>query len=272
MRVQSENFGNMRAIRFQMLTKQYIYPTHLHQYAELVIPLEGDLTVTVDGRMELLKAGKAAFICPFQPHSYHSSVVNKLALFVFSASMLSDFFTVFDGMVGNRTVFDPSEATLDAFKKRIYENPDFDLYDAKGCLYLALGDYLRGTELIPGFEDNNIAARVVSYINENITEKITLTDIARSVGYNPNYLSGCLQKIFGMNLCTLIASIRADKAKYLLWESEKTGLEICFECGFGSERSFHRQFKAITGKTPKEYKSQYVAKSESINRGIIKYF
>jgi len=270
MRVQSQNFGSARAIRFQMLKKRYIYPTHVHQYAELVIPLEGDIIIRISDRAELLSPGKAAFVHPFQAHSYYSEVVNKLAIFVFSPSMLPDFFKTFDGKVGNRAVFTASESTLDSFATRIYSNPDFDLYDAKGCLYLMLGDYMKQVEPMPGLESDTIAVKVVNYINENITDDITLTSIALAIGYNPNYLSGCIQRIFGMNLRSLIASIRTDKAKYLLWETDKTGLEICFECGFGSERSFHRQFKDNTGKTPKEYRSQYAG--GKIMHGTIKYF
>ena len=99
-----------------------------------------------------------------------------------------------------------------------------------------------------------MATAIVSYVREHLAEEITLTEIAKSLGYNPNYLSKCISDIFETNLCTLIANIRVDKARYLLYETDKTGLEICYDCGFGSERSFHRQFKSITGRTPKEYR------------------
>lgn len=40
----------------------------------------------------------------------------------------------------------------------------------------------------------------------------------------------------------------------MLSETKKSSLEIALECGFGSERNFNRQFKNITGLTPKQYK------------------
>lgn len=269
-RIQSQNFGNERAVRFQMLDKVYNYPNHIHQYAELVIPLEGELLITVDGNEERLSPGDAAFVFPFQTHSYSSKERNKLAIIVFSPSILPDFFSGNSGMVGELATFTPQTLTIDAFRNKIFDNKDFSLFDIKGCLYLMLGDFTENVHLKKSTGKSDISVCLVEYINRNITEEITLSDIASELGYNPNYLSRKIQEIFGMNLCNLIANIRADKAKYLLYETNKTGLEICYECGFGSERSFHRQFKAITGKTPKEYRSGI--KIERMNHGILKHF
>ena len=269
-RIQSQNFGTERAVRFQMLNKRYIYPTHMHQYAELAICLGAPLKITVDGHTEELTKGNAAFVFPFQPHSYHSSCINDLALFVFSPSMIPDFFNNTTDKVGVGSVFTPKESTILMLRDRIFEKGDFELFDIKGCIYLMLSDFLENTELCESSQDSSIAVGVVDYVNKHITEKITLQNIAKALGYNPNYLSQRIGDLFGINLCSLISNIRADKAKYLLIETKKAGLEICYECGFGSERSFHRQFKEITGCTPKEYRAKYaVAK---INRGIIKYF
>ena len=270
-RVQSQNFSDERVVRFQLLNKVYTYPAHLHQFAELVIPLEESLEITVEEHTESLKPGNAAFIFPFQPHSYKSSKVNKLAIFVFSPYMIPDFFAKTDKQVGTRAVFTPKESTLLMFRDRIFAKNDMELFDIKGCIYLMLSDFLESVELCESSAKSEIATRVVSYIREHITDEITLPDIAKFLGYNQNYLSKCISDIFETNLCTLIANIRVDKARYLLFETDKTGLEICYDCGFGSERSFHRQFKAITGRTPKEYRNLFNSRGK-INQGMMKYF
>ena len=269
--IQSQNFSTESAVRFQLLKKVYAYPKHIHQFAELVIPLENELEITVDGKSEILNVGDAGFVFPFQPHSYESKKVNKLALFVFSPYVIPDFFSKTENQVGTRAVFKPRESTLEMFKSRTLDKIDFDLFDIKGCMYLILSDFLEQVELCDSPAINEIAVSVVNYIQENLTESITLSAIAKSLGYNPNYLSQCISEIFGMNLRTLIASIRSDKARYLLYETDKTGLEICYECGFGSERSFHRQFKAVTGRTPKEYR-EFIKHRGKIGRGVVKYF
>ena len=270
-RVQSQNFSNERVVKFQMLEKVYSYPKHIHQFAELVIPIENELEISVEGKREILKPGDAAFVFPFQPHSYKSSKVNKIAIFVFSPYIVPDFFNKTDKKVGTRAVFTPKESTLAMFRDRIFGKEDMELFDIKGCIYLMLNDFLESVELCESPAKNEIATGVVSYIRENLTENITLSQIAKTLGYNPNYLSQCISDVFGTNLCSLIANIRVDKARYLLFETDKTGLEICYECGFGSERSFHRQFKAITGRTPKEYRNFFESRAK-IRHGTIKYF
>ncbi|MBP3308579.1 MAG: helix-turn-helix domain-containing protein [Clostridia bacterium] len=269
-RVQSQNFGTERIVRYQLLTKVYTYPSHLHQFAELLIPLENELDVHADGRCQSFGPGQAAFISPFQTHGYVSNKVNKVAILVFSPYLVPDFFKLIDGKVGQSAVFTPKKSTLDVLNERLIGKDDFDLFEIKGLIYLFLNDYLEQTALKDAPQTTDISARIVEYITDHITDDITLDAIARVLSYTPNYLSSRIKEIFGMNLCSLIASIRCDKARYLLHETNKTGAEICYECGFGSERSFLRQFKAMTGRTPKEYRSMF--NGGKIRRGILKRF
>lgn len=271
-KTQSQDFSSERVIKFHILRKKYTYPKHLHQFAEIVIPIEGALDVYVDSRCETIDVGQAALILPFQTHEFKSNTVNKLAIFAFSPSVIPDFFSVISGRIGERTVFVPKPETLELFQERIFSNTnDIDLFNTKGAMYLILNDYICDVPLRQSSDMNDISATVVKYINAHIREEIALADIADLLGYNPNYLSSKIQELFNMNLPTLIASIRSDKAKNLLFETNKTGLEICYECGFGSERSFHRQFKAITGSTPKEYRKNLVNRN-NFDSGFIKYF
>ena len=197
-------------------------------------------------------------------------MINRLAILVFAPSLIPDFFRQTAGKTGDGAVFSPSAATLAAFRERVFAPGDFSLLDVKGAIYLALGDFMKGATLRDSTKETELPGAIVGYINEHLTDAITLRDLARELGYHPNYLSGKIHEVFGLSLPSLIASIRADKAKYLLFETNKTGLEICYECGFGSERSFHRQFKAMTGRTPKEYRAGI--HPGRIDRGVIKYF
>lgn len=271
MQIQSQNFSSAPEIRYQLIETQYRLLTHIHQFAELVVLLEGELDVTVDGTTERMIPGQAAFVFPFQPHGYRSEVKNKLALILFSPSLIPNFFRETAGTVGERSVFTPSDSTFAALNKKIISAPDLTLSGVKGCLYLALDDFVCATPMKKASSESNMSAGVVSYINEHMTEDLTLNSIAAALGYSPKYLSNCIGKLFGMNLRTLIAAIRVNKAKYLLRETDKTGLEIMAECGFGTERSFHRQFKAVLGRTPKYIREKYYSGSK-IDQGIVKKF
>lgn len=270
MRIQGDNFGKELTFKHQLHEKIYTYPTHIHQFAELIFMLDGELTITVDGKSEKLTPGDAALVLPFQTHKFYSRSVIKSAMYLFSPSMTPSFFESLDGKVGSCAVFKPSEATKQHFENKIKNEADLSLYSVKAFLYLAFSDFLASNELRESIDDTPVASKVATYMNEHYAEPITLTSVATAIGYSPNYLSHCIKSTFNLNFCSLLASLRVDKARFLLAETGKNCIEICYECGFGSERSFHRQFKSVTGKTPSDYRESYAC--SGIRRPKVVFF
>ena len=54
LRVQKNNFSNENTIKYEVVKRKYNYVPHIHQFAELMIPLKGSLSVTVNGVTETL--------------------------------------------------------------------------------------------------------------------------------------------------------------------------------------------------------------------------
>lgn len=257
MRIMGNNFGSRAAFQYQLYNKIYKVSDHIHQYAELIFMIEGEMRITVDDRVEYIKAGEAAFIFPFQTHKMSSKSVNKLAMYLFPESTIMSFMKKYEGMVGERAVFKPSESTLAVFREKILNNDDLTLYSVKGFLYLALSDYISEISFKKSIGGTNVVSKVIAYMNEHFTEPITLDSVAAALGYSANYLSHCIQKLYGLNFCTILASLRIERARYLVTSSDSTLSEICYECGFGSERTFLRQFKSIMGFSPSEYRKRF---------------
>ena len=256
MHVQKNNFGNENSFAYQFRNESYNFPQHIHQFAELTLMLEGELDITVGSRTERLKAGQFAFIVPLQMHSYHSEEKNRLIIYTFSPSLASEFFGSAGTMVGDKTVFDASPATLKLFRDRLQNESDLSQYSVRAFIYSMLCDFNSQVSLTEGMTDSGVLNKLIACMNENFKEPLSLTDIARKVGYSANYLSHCITKNFGFNYCTLLACLRVEHAKSLLLQTNSSILEISLECGFGSERSFHRQFKAITGFSPSTYRAE----------------
>ncbi len=270
MRVQGDNFGDDIVFKHQIHEKVYTYPAHVHQFAELIYLLEGELIVTVDGKAQSVHPGEAVFIFPFQTHKFYSPAKVKAAMYLFSSSLLPLFFNQNDGKIGERAVFIPSEATKMHLKDKILTGGDLSVYSVKAFLYLSVGDFLSQNKLIDGFADTTVAAKVATYVNKHFQEPISISTVAAAIGYSPNYLSHCIQRLFNLNFCSLLACLRVDRARKLLVETNKSCIEICYECGFNSERTFHRQFKSITGKTASDYRANYFCKA--ITRPKVEYF
>ena len=260
-RIQVENFGDkVRSIRYSTVEKNYTYALHMHQFIEIFVLLEGELKITVDDRTETIRAGQCAIIFSYQPHKYYSKMQNKARILLFSQAIMPDFYKTVHGMFADKCVFTPDEKTMAFLQSRIFDAKNILIYDIKGALYFLLSDFLKQATLIPSSKKAILPERIMSYIIEHLSEDITLEALAKNLGYTPHYLSGIINSIFDMNFSKVIACVRVDKARRLLRETDKTRTEICYECGFGSERSFHRQFKEITTRTPEEYRNIFLGK------------
>ena len=261
LRIQVENFGDkVRSIRYSTVEKNYTYALHMHQFIEVFVLLEGELEITVDDKAEMMKAGQCAVIFSYKPHKYYSKMHNKARIFLFSQAIIPDFYKTVRGMLSDKCVFTPQKSTMNFLKSQIFDLENVSLYDIKGGLYFLLGDFLKQRTLTPTSKKAILPEGIMNYIIEHLSEDITLEAIAKNLGYTPHYLSGIINNIFDMNFSKVVACVRVDKARRLLRETDKTRAEICYECGFGSERSFHRQFKEITTCTPEEYRALFLGK------------
>ena len=239
-----------------MIERRYHFAMHIHQFAELVIPLSGELTVHIEDRDEILHPGEAAFIFPFQPHGYDSSCKNKLAIFVFSPAFIADFFTALDGSVGTKAVFTPRKSTLRLYEK-IIENHDFDLFLTKGYFHLTISDFLSCVPLTKNSKRFDISATVIDYIEKHLTDNISVSDIANRIGYSTSFTSKQIKKLFGVNLSSVVSAIRIDHSIEYLWRTDKSITEIAALCGFKSQQGFNRQFKELIGHTPSHYRASF---------------
>ena len=270
LRVQTLNFDNNRSVKFERIKRKYHYNMHIHEFAELVFPIEGEISLFADGREEILKPGMAAFIFPFQPHGYSSKQYNDIAISVFSPAIAPDFFKNTDGRRGLKSTFTPEKHTLKVFETKIFNSCDFELFEIKGAIYLALGDYISQTELSSDSKNYDIASSIINYIKDHLTDDINIKNLSEHLGYSRSFVSGRIKKIFGINLSSIVSAARLEKAINLLCLTKNTSIEIANMCGFGSQQSFNRRFKELVGQTPSEYRKR--AKISNQEDIIIKYF
>ena len=262
--VQVSNFGFESALRCTTKNGQYFIGEHIHQFSEMVLVRDGELEVTVDGKTETAKAGDIIFITPFRQHSFATPVYSKLWLAVFSNDFISD--PGADSTmhyIGERSVFTPSRVLLDFLSDKLIDSSErFIIYDAriyrsmKAAIYAVYEEY---TRTVPSSEpflqsQSSVIFKTLRHLSTHFKEKISLASVGKVLGYNPEYISHCLSEIKDMNFRYLLNSFRIDYAKNLLLSTKRTVEDIALESGFSSERSFHRTFYSMIGKTPGEYK------------------
>ena len=227
---------------------------HLHPSAELLLVTKGELTISVIGKPdEIIREGNCALIFPLQSHAYDRPAGTEYFRFNFSPSLLQSFFNPIKGYIGDKSVFPISLAEYEHFFDTV-RTGTVTTFKVKGFLYNIIADYCRSVTLIKKQNDNSIIQKVIEYIEEHKSEKITIADTALALGYNDKYLSRTINEAAGFGFSTLLSTMRMETARNLLKNTQRTIVDIAIECGFGSERNFYRAFKEFTGYTPNEYR------------------
>ncbi|MGP4038771.1 helix-turn-helix domain-containing protein [Gracilibacillus sp. D59] len=117
-------------------------------------------------------------------------------------------------------------------------------------LYQRLND---DTEFSPGTLS---VKQVCQYINENISEDITLSQCADMVNLTPSYLSRLFKKEVGINFRDFVLRRKVEKAKSICIESDTRVSEIAEAIGY-SERNLNRLFQRYVKMTISQYKKEH---------------
>ncbi len=97
--------------------------------------------------------------------------------------------------------------------------------------------------------------RVQKYIITNLTEDLTLEQLASVAETSPQHLSRLFKKECGMTITDYIRKQKIGEAKWMLQSSDNPIYEIAEALGFSSQNYFCNVFRKETGMTPSEFKS-----------------
>ena len=95
----------------------------------------------------------------------------------------------------------------------------------------------------------------LDYIQQNITEKITISDIARATGYAGYYISSLFRKELSVGIGDYVKRQKIEYAKLLLKNSDTDISEIAERLHFSTPSYFSAIFKEYAGVTPSEYRA-----------------
>lgn len=256
MKYQLENFNGSYDFR-SGYHEDWQMEAHIHEYCELLYCQRGTSEVIVNGKQIQLPAGHLVWIPPNCVHQYRCEGANVVCA-VFSHDLIPLYFA----QVGQaRPTIVP--VALSDMEQVIIRFPELDKGERlliSGYLNLICARVLQQAKLERKEDlDGVLYQKVVSYLAEHFREEITLEGLGSIFGYNEKYLSHCLHSLTGVHFTRLLAMYRVEYAKKLLAERKSSIGRIAMECGFSAVNTFNRNFKAITGLTPSEYKMQIYA-------------
>jgi len=102
-----------------------------------------------------------------------------------------------------------------------------------------------------------IIRHVTEYVEQNISKKILLKDLAAVAGMSPNYFHRVFTKTMGMTPNAFIISKKMSKARELLATTGDTIATISEKCGFDNVAYFSYVFRRYSGITPSAFRIAY---------------
>lgn len=247
-----ESFHSMEEDEFRISLGEGIdFPLHLHRAFEFFVQKEGETRVCIDEKMYNLRAGEAVLIFPFQIHSYTCKVVGKFEILFFSPDIVMTFYNHMKNLV-------PVDNKIQMFS--MPEPCADNIYLKKAYAYHVCGMFAQNREYEKVSKGGHaVLAQLLLYANENFRTKCMLRDICTEIGYDYVYISKFFKRAVGIPFRRYVNLLRIRESQYLLKSSSQGMIEIAYESGFSSLRDFDRQFVAIVGCTPTEYRKNHLS-------------
>ncbi|NET02376.1 MAG: helix-turn-helix transcriptional regulator [Sphaerospermopsis sp. SIO1G2] len=96
--------------------------------------------------------------------------------------------------------------------------------------------------------------KIMEYIDTHLDSEIRLTNLAELLDMSQFHFSRLFKQSMGISPHQYLIQQRVERAKKFLQQTDLSIVEISLECGFSSHSHLTKQFRQLTGMTPKVYR------------------
>lgn len=234
------NFENM--VRCERRTYQAQLQTHQHAYAQLILPVQGVLAVTVESKVLKHDQQMVIYVPPDSLHSFYADSSNQFLVWDIPVMYIHQ-------NLENLPLSQPVDNRWNALRELILTEvgPDYPNSDQR------LLDLLRYTM---GLLKQKSQPDSLTYILEHYHQPLTIEELAAVEYYNPSYFCEWFQKQFGISPMAYIRNLRLEKAKNLLEETDYNIAQIAEQVGYKNHSTLTRLFQEYIGLLPSEYRAR----------------
>ena len=101
---------------------------------------------------------------------------------------------------------------------------------------------------------------VTQFLKENYMQKVSMPDLAKSVGMSARELQRRFQGTFKTTPQKYVGKLRILEACELLAGSNLAVTEIALQVGFYDHSAFSKKFSKVIGVSPREYRKRFDGK------------
>ena len=114
-----------------------------------------------------------------------------------------------------------------------------------------------GRDNPPTYRESQKINAIINFILNNYKRDIQLDEVAKVANYSKATFCRFFRQRTRKTFTRFLNEVRIANARRLLLKTDLNVSQICYESGFNNVSNFNRQFKRITGLTPKAYLKKY---------------
>lgn len=237
---------------------------HFHNSIEILFIDRGSCSICANGTTRILDAGDIFIANSYDIHSCKR--ISERKDFALIKLLLGELYCASFHQLYSQKSFDnflcdkEKNARIFAFAEKWfdeYENSSVLARAGYASVLLAMfaesyGVYPKDKNAVNSL---NKMVDILSYINQNYAENITLESICNHFGYSKGYFSGLFKKETGQTFKEYLNNFRILQfCEMKENEKEKNIIDLALSCGFESAATFYRVFRKKYGTNPKNMK------------------
>lgn len=269
--------GKLIAVRTH--TRFVYFPSHRHNFIEVLYVCEGSLTNIIGGKQVIVEAGELLFLNQYTRHEILPAEKNDIAI---NFMILPEFFDVAYSMAGSNNIL--ADFLVNVLRQNeekgeylhfrvaevlqiqnLLENMIYSLVTGRGdqkrinqttmgLIFLYLLDSVQYAEMrVPNQYENMISMTTLDYIEQNY-KTATLTELCVKLHLPMHVLSKMIKKNTGFNFKELLQRKRLNKAVELMCETDLPISDIIAAVGYENGSYFHRVFREKYHVTPRAFR------------------
>ncbi|TDE95932.1 AraC family transcriptional regulator [Occultella glacieicola] len=228
--------------------------------AVVLVCIEGRGWCDVGGSTEAIGVGQALVLAPGTPHLYRADRDDPWTLWWFHAagSDVPALLGPITGRAGHAVVdlHDPTRVvhTVEQVVQALERDETRPvLMAAAGAAWNALAQI--GADRLAGpRSDAGPVQRAREYLLEHLDAPVRVPEVAAHVGLSASHLAALFRRATGGGVLEYVKSIRMARARVLLMTTSLTVAEVAREVGYPDAFYFSRQFRAVSGSSPSQFR------------------
>lgn len=251
---------------------------HTHDYYEFYFLIDGNVSISIEGKTHELSANDMIIIPPnilHHVHNYDKNIPYQRFVFWISKDYhqkikeISEDYTYITDLVKNKKkyIFHINKISFNALiakmirlleeshSSRFGKNTMFDLCIKD--LILSINRTIHEADNAKLYKENNdLYNNILQYIESNLDTELSLDKLADAFFMSKYHISHLFKNNLGISIHKYIIKKRLEMCKNSLLKNESIS-KLYKEFGFRDYTSFFRAFKKEFGLSPKEYKEKY---------------